>query len=273
MRGRAAGNSDEFIREVDEAVRQDRWLRLWRQYGTYFVGAALAIVIGTGAGVAWRQWQASQRVEEARRFAAAETLLRQDKPGEAAQAFRAIAGDADSGYGMLARLRAAEAEAQADQPDEAQASLEALAGSDDAAPVYRELGDLLTLQRAFDDLAPDGLHDRLDELSAAGAPWRYSALELQALAQLRAGDSEGARRTLDQLLADPQTPANLSRRAAELMAALGGPPKTAQETAPDAAAAPAADADGAAAIVPGNGAAPAPDSGAEAAQESDEAAQ
>jgi hypothetical protein len=234
MRGRGSGNSDEFIREVDEAVRQDRWLRLWKHYGTYIAGGAIAIVIGTGAGVAWRNYQASERLEDARRYAAAEELLRQDRPAEAAAAFLELAEEAGGGYDVVARLRAAEAQIKAGEDDAAAASLDRLSESEDAAPVYRELGDLLALQQAFEGTDGSALSGRLAELTEANAPWRYSALELQALAQLRAGETEAARRTLETLLADPLTPANLSRRAAELMAALGGPLETAAD---DAAAA------------------------------------
>ena len=223
MRGRGSGSGDEFIREVDEAVRQDRWMRLWKRYGTYFVGAAVAIVLGTGAGVAWRSWQESQRQDEARRYAAAEQLLRQDQASEAAAAFRALAADADSGYGVVARLRAVEAEAAAGESAAALATLDTLAESGAARPVYRQLGDLLTLQRELDRADAGALEGRVARLTGPEAPWRHSALELEALAQLRTGDIEGARRTLDILLADPRTPANLSRRAAELLASIGGP--------------------------------------------------
>jgi len=119
MRGRGSGNSDEFIREVDEAVRQDRWLQLWKQYGTFIAGGAIAIVIGTGAGVAWRNYQASQRLEDARRYAAAEELLRQDRPAEAATAFLQLAEEAGGGYDVVARLRAAEAQVEAGEKDAA----------------------------------------------------------------------------------------------------------------------------------------------------------
>ena len=223
MRGRGAGNSDEFIREVDEAVRQDRWMQLWQRYGIYAIGAAVAVVLGTGGGVLWRNWQESHRQDEARRYAAADELLRQDKPAEAAEAFRALAEDADSGYGVIARLRAAQAEAEAGQGEAAADTLDTLAASDAARPVYRQLGDLLTLQRDFDHAQAGDLEGRLAALTGADAPWRYSALELEALAQLRAGDLDGARATLETLLSDPRTPANLSRRAAELMASIGGP--------------------------------------------------
>jgi hypothetical protein len=229
MRGRGSGNSDEFIREVDEAVRQDRWLRLWKQYGTYIVGGAIAIVIGTGAGVAWHNYQASQLLEDARRYAAAEELLRQDRPAEAAAAFLELAEEADGGYGVVARLRAAEAQIEAGEDDAAAASLDRLSESGDAAPVFRQLGDLLALQQAFEGTDGSALSGRLADLTEPNAPWRYSALELQALAQLRAGETEAARRTLETLLADPLTPANLSRRAAELMASLGGPLETAED--------------------------------------------
>ena len=229
MRGRGSGDSDGFIREVDEAVRQDRWTQLWKRYGTYLVGAALAVVVGTGAGVAWRNWQESERQAEARRYAAAEALLRQDRASEAAEAFRALAEEADGGYRVIARLRAAGAEAEAGEGAAAAATLGNLAESDAAEPVYRQLGDLLVLQRDFDQADADALAGRVAGLTGPEAPWRHSALELEALAQLRAGDIEAARRTLDTLLADPRTPANLSRRAAELMASIGGPPVSAAD--------------------------------------------
>ncbi len=71
---------------------------------------------------------------------------------------------------------------------------------------------------------PKTLVTRLEGLTAADRSWRYSALELEALAQMRAGDVEAARNTLKVLLDDPRTPADLSRRAAELLTALGGSP-------------------------------------------------
>ena len=231
MRGRGSVNTDEFIREVDEAVRQDQWLKLWKQYGNYLVAAALAVVIGTAAGVGWRAWHASERLEEARRYAAAQQLMREDKPAEAAAAFAALAADADSGYRVLARLRAAEAQAQAGDAAAAMATLEQLAANDDAQPVYRSLGELLATQRAFAEAQPSAVLAELEPLVGIDDPWRYSALELRALAQMQSGDTAAARQTLDDLLADPLTPPQLGRRAAELLAFLGGPPATEQPAA------------------------------------------
>lgn len=216
-------SAEGFIREVDEAVRQERWLTLWKRYGNYAVAAALAIVVGTAAGVGWRAYQEQQQRELAERYAAAEQLAEEDRPVEAAAAFDEVAAESDGGYGLLARFRAAAARGQAGEGDAKAATLEALAGDDDTRPLYRELGDLLALQATFDTTAPDALISRLEALAGTGAPWRHSALELEALARLRAGDVEGARATLELLLSDPTIPPRLSQRAAELMVSLGGP--------------------------------------------------
>jgi hypothetical protein len=241
MRGRGSVNSDEFIREVDEAVRQEQWLKLWRQYGSYMVAAALALVVGSAAAAGWRTWQENQRLDDARRYAAAQQLLREDKPKEAGEAFAALAEDAHGGYRVLARLRAAEARAQAGDPAGATATLEQLASNPDNDPVYRSLGELLAAQRDFANAQPDALLAQLEPLAGIDDPWRYSALELRALAQMKSGDTAGARKTLDDLLADPLTPPHLARRAAELLAFLGGPP-AADQPAAETGAPPAAQA-------------------------------
>jgi hypothetical protein len=215
--------ADEFFREVDEAVRQERWLKLWKRYGGFIIGAALAVVLGTAAGVAWREYRSSALVGEATQYAQAIELLRQDRPAEAADAFAALAEEADSGYAVLARLRAAEARAEAGDPEAKLETLTRLADSD-AAPVYRELARLLAAQQKLGQGEPRALAQQLAELTGPGEPWRYSALELRALAQMRAGETLEARRTLTALVSEPGAPANLARRASELLEALGGPP-------------------------------------------------
>jgi hypothetical protein len=248
-RGRGSVNTDEFIREVDEAVRQEQWLRLWKQYGSYATAAALALVIGSAAAIGWRAWQESQRLDDARRYVAAQQLLRDDKPAEAAAAFAALAQDASSGYRVLARLRAAEAQARAGDPAAATATLEQLAANQDADPVYRSLGELLAAQRDFADAQPSAVLAEVEPLIGSDDPWRYSALELRALAQMQSGDTAAARQTLEDLLADPLTPPDLGRRAAQLLAFLGGGPATEQPAAATGEV-PAAESAGGPAAVP-----------------------
>ena len=146
------------------------------------------------------------------------------------------------GYRVLARLRAAEARAQAGDPAAATATLEQLAANADSEPVYRSLGELLAAQRDFANAQPDAL---LAQLEPLGRDRRSVALQRARAARCwrrcRAATPPAARQTLDDLLADPLTPPHLGRRAAELLAFLGGPPAAGQPAAeagePPAAAA------------------------------------
>jgi hypothetical protein len=210
--------SDEFVREVDEAVRRERWLALWQQYRAYILGTAIAVVVGTGAGVAWRQWQVSDRLAEARSFAAAEELLGQGQAAEAAGAFAELADESDTGFTVLARLRQAEALGEAGELGPKRQTLQALATSDEAAPTYRSLARLLEAQVDLGEGNPgavDGLLARNDD------PFRSSAKELEALGKLQQGEIEAARALLTELIDAPATPVSLRARARELRASLG----------------------------------------------------
>lgn len=162
MRGRGSGNSDEFIREVDEAVRQEQWLKLWKLYGNYVVAGVLAIVLGTAAGVGWRTYQQSQQLADARRYAAAQQLLRDAQPAEAAAAFATLAQDSSGGYRVIAELSAAGALGEAGDDGAKVATLSQLAADDDAAPVYRALAELLAIQEDFATGDPAAALPRLE---------------------------------------------------------------------------------------------------------------
>jgi hypothetical protein len=224
---------DEFIREVDEAVRQDRWLDLWKAYGTYVVGGALAVVLGTAAGMGWREWQESSRLADAERFAEATRMLESDRPQEAAEAFASLVGSSDGGYAVLARLRMAEANARSGDEAARNEALAALADDGDAGELYRELSELLLLQGALGEIGTEQALDRLEPLIAG--PWRHSALEMKALVEMQAGAEVEARETLALLLSDPMTPPGVGRRASELLQALGGPVQDLDEDGADEA--------------------------------------
>ena len=83
--------SDEFIREVDEELRRDRFATLWRRYGAMVLGAAILIVAATAAKVGWDHWTQQVRAAEATRFAAAQRVLLAGDHAEAATQFAALA--------------------------------------------------------------------------------------------------------------------------------------------------------------------------------------
>jgi len=102
----------DIFREIDEELRRDNFAKLWKQYGKYIIAVALVAVVATGAGVAWRQYQASQRAAEGERASVAIDLMRQGKIKEAGETFASLARNS-APRAVLARLEEASLAAKA----------------------------------------------------------------------------------------------------------------------------------------------------------------
>ena len=197
-----------FIQEVNEELKQERYLQTWKKYGQYFVGGAI-LAVGSVAGWQWyqdniRSGQEAESVD----FASATALAAGGKSGEAGKILDKLARETDGGYAALARLR--------------QAALVGKSGDDERlAPVFRDLGTVLWGLHALDTAGPDGAIERLTPLAAAGATWRYTALELIAHYHRKAGRKGDAVRIFKQIAGDAAAPESLKRRVGELLSMMG----------------------------------------------------
>jgi len=217
-RGFEAFVSDIF-REIDEELRRDNLLKLWRKYAGYIVGAVVLALAVAGGIVAWRNHELTERQARSVRYAAAMALLNQGKDSEAAKIFAAVAAEG-GGYGQLAVFESADLAAKADDRKAAVAAYDRVAGSTDVDPEFRDIAVLLSVMNGLADGDPQAEIARLKPLTETGNPWRAAALELTAAAQLKAGDTAAALAVYKQLADDQSAPEGIRGRATEMAAAL-----------------------------------------------------
>lgn len=212
---------DQFIEEVDEELKRERYMDLWRKYGTYIVAAVLVVVIAVAGVVGWRQYQSNQRTQAGLAFLEAQRLAEQGKKTEALAAFKAAEKVGTAGYRELARFR--EAAALAQQGNEAAAAgiYDSIARDQSADRLFRDLALLLYALNVADRAEPKALIERLKPLTEKAQPWRFSALELTALLQRRRGDTAAAKEIYRKLADDDNAPGKLRTRAAEFLAVIG----------------------------------------------------
>ena len=209
----------DIFREIDEELRRDNLLKLWKQYGRYVIAGVVVMLLAAGGVAAWRDHQAKERAAQSVRYNGALALVRQGRDADAAKAFTAL-GNEGGGYGLLAAFDEAEMLAKSGDRKGAAAVYDRIAGSGSYDTELRDMANLLSVMQSLPDGDPQSLIKRLEPLAANGNPFRATALDLSAALRLKSGDKAGALQLYRNLADDLTAPQGVRARAAEMAAAL-----------------------------------------------------
>jgi hypothetical protein len=209
----------ELFDEVDEDVRRDQLKKLWDKYSVLIVAAAFLVVAGVAGWRAYQYFETKKAAEASVAFDKAVQLSEASKHAEAEAAFNSLAATAPSGYRMLARLRAAGESANLD-PKAAVKLYDDIAADRSIGALEQELARVRAAQLLVETSTYPDLLTRLESLTAPGATFRHTARELLALSAWRANDTTSARKWLDMIANDGETPPGLRSRAEALQALL-----------------------------------------------------
>ena len=213
----------DIFHEVDEEVRRERLQQLWDRYSIYIIALAVLIVAGIGGWRGYEYWQAKQAAAAGAAFDSALSLSEAGKHAEAEAAFAKVAAEAPAGYRTLARLRAAAELAQTKRPDAVKAYDE-IAADTSLGTTLQDLAAVRAGMLMVDSAPLSDMRRRLDPVAEPGHTFRHSARELLALSAWRNHDFTAARRYIDMIASDGETPPGTRARADVLSAliAAGG---------------------------------------------------
>ena len=209
----------ELFDEVDEDVRRDQLKKLWEQYSIYIVAAALLLVAAVGGWRGYQYLEAKKAAQAGAAFDKAIELSEQNKPAEAEAAFNSLVATAPSGYRMLARLRAA-AEVAARDPQAAVKLYDDISTDRSIGALEQELARIRAAGLLVDTATYPTMLERLEPATVPQATFRHTARELLALSAWHANDTTAARKWLDLIANDAETPPGLRSRAEALQALL-----------------------------------------------------
>jgi hypothetical protein len=215
---------DQFKREIDEELRQERYEKLWRKYGRYVIAAAGALVVGVAGATVWKEYRNSARIADEVRFSAAKRMVEEGRTPDAAAIFAAIAADSGTNYATLAKFHQAALRADSGDAPGAAAIYRGLADDTGVSQPLRDLATVLLALRRVDDASGDEAADlvrRLEVLAQGASAWRHAAYELLGLLALKAGDEAKAKENFRRIVDDAGAPQGARGRAAQLLSALG----------------------------------------------------
>ena len=182
----------DFLEEIEEQLRSDRYRQLFRKAWPWAVGVALAALLVALAAWGYQSWRAAQDAKASESYAAALATLSKGDSGHAFTQFAQAADTPSKGYKALALMQQAGIREREGKTEEAVALFDKAA---EAAPGPM-VGDIARLKSAFAlmDTAPlAALQERLTPLTDAKRPYAAAAREALAMAKLKAGKTQDAK--------------------------------------------------------------------------------
>ena len=215
-----ADTGDQLLREVEEDVQREQWLRLWRAYGRYVVGAVAATIVTVAGYTGYESWREAELADNGHIYWLADRAEAQGDEDGALVHFDSLIRDGAAAYPYLAGLRKARILARRGDRAAALALYDRLADMTEVEARYRRLAELYAVMLLVDEGERGAVMARIEPL--LGSVWRPFALEMKGLLELRDGETSAAAETFRTIADDPEAPAMLRGRAAELLSIAGG---------------------------------------------------
>jgi len=212
--------SELAMQEVDEDLFREKLNGIWLAFRWYIIGGAIGIVALVAGNELYNSYVLSSRGEASDVFVTARETSEKE-PTAAIDSWQAAAAKLSGAYADLAAIQAAAAAYDVGDVEAAIAQYEAIGKKGAIDPALRDVARLNAAMIAADELGDDErARSLLVLVSQKASPWHFSARELLAVLDLRAGDQRSALEAFQQLAVDPETPASIAGRAQQFVSAL-----------------------------------------------------
>ncbi|WP_158241485.1 tetratricopeptide repeat protein [Novosphingobium sp. TH158] len=218
---REDAQQEGFLREVDEALREQEALDLVKRWGKLI---GWAVFLGLGALAAWLGWNyyrdqgREQRSEE---YVKALDQLEAGRLDEASKLLAPLAKEGGDGSQAAARLLQAGIALEQGKADAATKIFAEVAADDSAPQAYRDLARIREVALRFDSMPADQVVAAMKPFAQPGNPWFGSAGELLGLAYMKQGKNDLAGPVFASIARDKAVPDTLRRRARQMAGYLG----------------------------------------------------
>ena len=207
----------DIFREIEDELKREQFAKNWDKYGTFILGAALAIVLSVAGYKYWKFQQDQQAQTYGSRFMDALDLSSAGKKDLAELSFSQIGKEGPNGYATLATMREAALKASAGKLEEARQQYDKLAASSSVDPVFKDFSRIQAAMLRVDKANEAEMKSRLEGLANGTGAWRHSARELLGLSAFKAGNLKGAEGHYNQIMGDRSAPVGIKERAEKML--------------------------------------------------------
>lgn len=218
---RTPEQDDVFLREVDDAVRQDQVADAARRFGPLIAVAVVIILGGFGGWIWYQQHAANVAGRQGEVYVQALDRIDAGNAKVAAGPLAELTKTGDEAYSAAARFTQANIALAAGDAKRATGLLGAIAADTQVPQSFRDLATVRKTAIEFDSLTPAAIVARLKPLTATDSPWFATASEMTAIAHLRLGQRAEAGRIFADISAAKGVEPSLQSRSVQMAGMLG----------------------------------------------------
>ena len=207
--------SEEFIKEVDEDIKEEKRIKLWKKLIPYVISFSLTIILFTSGFVFWKNYTRNSNQTLGDDFTAAVDLANEDDTDAALLALDRIVDEGSDGYATIAKMKKASLLIDKGLSDEGLSIyLDLERNAVDQS--FRDIATILYVLNSMDKIAPETLLKKIEPLENSKV-WQSSALELKAFIFLKNNNKKLAKETFQSILNLKTSPSSLSTRARNMI--------------------------------------------------------
>lgn len=207
--------SEEFIKEVDEDIKEEKRIKLWKKLIPYVISFSLTIILFTSGFVFWKNYTRNSNQTLGDDFTAAVDLANEDDTDAALLALDRIVDKGSDGYATIAKMKKASLLIDKGLSDEGLSIyLDLERNAVDHS--FRDIATILYVLNSMDKIAPETLLKKIEPLENSKV-WQSSALELKAFIFLKNNNKKLAKETFQSILNLKTSPSSLSTRARNMV--------------------------------------------------------
>ncbi len=207
--------SEEFIKEVDEDLKEEKRIKLWKKILPYVLSISFGIILFTSGYVFWENYSQKVNQQLGDDFTAAVQLANEEDLDAAILALERIVDKGSDGYVTLAKMKKA---SLLIQNGELKKGLSIYLDLEKNAvdQSFRDIASILYVLNSMDNEDPDVLIRKIKQLESSQI-WRSSALEMKGFLFLKKNEKEKAKETFESILMLPSSPSSLASRAKNMI--------------------------------------------------------
>ncbi|HCF24661.1 MULTISPECIES: tetratricopeptide repeat protein [unclassified Novosphingobium] len=212
---------DGFLREVDEALREEQLVTAFKRYAKPVGGAIVAGLLALGGYLYWDHTQKTAAEQLSERNVLAMERLEAGAIDPAIKDYEQLAKEGSDGSRAVARMQLAAIAAQQGKLDDAARQFGTIAADPAVPQPLRDLALIRQVTIKFDTMKPDEVIAKLKPLTVPGNAFFGSAGELVGMAYLEQGKPELAGALFAEVGKDKNVPSTLRSRMRQLAGGLG----------------------------------------------------